>query len=362
MVDDTPGADPGPGDAQSEAGDRFPDIAPEGPPDLQSTDWSGGPIPSAAAPESSGGPPPDGEPSPTPTPEAPAASDVPPLVAPPADPGAEPPPPVAWTPVAPAAPLVWGAAAAPPAGSPAASPAPELDGPPAAGPPSAGAGAPPPVGWVVAAAPVTPEIAPGLQFASTWRRFGAWIIDSILMVLLAWLVAIPLVLILSSYPGLLSVGGAVAIVAVTFGYFALGWRSRAHGTPAMRLFKLQIGNAFDGRPLTMDQAFRRWVAMGYPLYLVSLLPLARGLVGLGIWVLAIALLLSTASSQTKQGLHDRLANSAIVQPIGLGNGAIVGCVIVLLILPLLAIVGIVALLFLGGQVSQILSTVGSPAP
>jgi uncharacterized RDD family membrane protein YckC len=325
MVDPTRG----PGDPEPQSGDdgaptegtgRFPDVAPEDAPAIPSTDWSGSPIPSDGGPEPS-------VPSDVPS----AAASIPTAPAPP-------PAPVDWTP----APLV-----APPAAW--SDPTPP----------------PPPVGWEVAA-PVRREVAPGLVFASTGRRFVAYLIDTIIALLITWLIDIPLVLALgsSSNGGSILVATSIAAAGLTsFAYFALGWRSRARGTPGMRLLKLQIGNAFDGRTLTWDQAVRRWAAMGFPLYLLSIIPAVAGFVSLASLALAITLLITTIASQTKQGLHDRFANSAVVEPIGQGNGAIVGCVVLLVVVfVVLPVVSIVALIFLGGQVSSILSSVGSPPP
>ena len=330
---------PGPGDPEPESGvpdpagdgDRFPDIAPETAPEVSSTDWSG-------SPRSAG----EGSPAaPTGT-EPPAAVPLPDSTQPPVVP---PPPDAPAT-----APLAWGSVAAsqPPAGQPSGGPDP--------------ANPAPPVTWDVAA-PVQREIAPGLVFASTPRRFVAYVIDNFLILILAWIVAIGLILVVGSSSTIASVLSAVTFMAVTFGYFALGWRSGARATPGMRVLRLQIGNAFDGRPLTMDQAVRRWVALGYPLYALSVIPAVAGLASLAELVLLIALLITTIASQTKQGLHDRFANSAVVEPTGQGSGAIVGCVLILIVVVvILPLLSIIALVFLGGQVSQILSSVASPAP
>ena len=86
-----------------------------------------------------------------------------------------------------------------------------------------------------------------------------------------------------------------------------------------------------------------------------------GLAGAGsllLFVWWIVLFVTTATSPTKQGLHDKLANTAVVRPTSAGNGWIMGCFVILLILALLALFSIVSLIFLGGQVSTILSTVG----
>ena len=82
-----------------------------------------------------------------------------------------------------------------------------------------------------------------------------------------------------------------------------------------------------------------------------------GLVGVG-W--ALALLVTTVTSPTKQGLHDRFAGSAIVQPIG-REGPVIPCLILLVllvvVLPLIVIVGLLAV---GSQFTEILSEVGTP--
>ena len=55
--------------------------------------------------------------------------------------------------------------------------------------------------------------------------------------------------------------------------------------------------------------------------------------------------------------RDRFANTAMVRPANAGNaaGIVIGC---LLIFVAVAVLSIVALIFLGSQVSTILSTVG----
>ena len=251
-----------------------------------------------------------------------------------------------------------------PAGVPAWSPlAPPVTAP-APPPPS-----PPASGWAVAPpAPVVREVAPGLVFASTWRRLAAWLIDWIIALLLTGLVEVPVAAAIRprSEVGIALTLAVVALAYLVFGgYFVLGWRSRARGTPGMRMLKLQIGNAFDGRTLTVGQAIRRWVSTGYPLYLLTPVPMIADLASLGSLGLGIVLLISTIGSSTKQGLHDRLANSAMVEPTGQGagsGGAIAAIAVAVGLFLLIPIVAIVALLFLGSQVSKILSTVGSPGP
>jgi hypothetical protein len=73
----------------------------------------------------------------------------------------------------------------------------------------------------------------------------------------------------------------------------------------------------------------------------------------------IVLLVSTVMSPTKQGLHDRFANSAVVRPAGAGSGIAMACLVIVIALFVLAILSIVALIFVGGQVSTILSDIGN---
>jgi uncharacterized RDD family membrane protein YckC len=145
---------------------------------------------------------------------------------------------------------------------------------------------------------------------------------------------------------------AVIYFGVEFLYFVGLWTSGGRATLGMRLMKLQIGNAFDGRTLTMSQAVRRWLAL-------SLLPGAASALGglASLW--ALVLLISTAISPTRQGLHDRFANSAIVQPIGASTPALACLLLLVLLLVVVPLIAIVALILLGGQVSTILSTVGT---
>jgi uncharacterized RDD family membrane protein YckC len=81
---------------------------------------------------------------------------------------------------------------------------------------------------------------------------------------------------------------------------------------------MQVGNAADGATLTMEQAVKRWLALGGIFALAQLLqPLAALgiLVGLAGIVWAIVLLVTTAQSPTKQGLHDQFAGSVVVKAV-----------------------------------------------
>jgi uncharacterized RDD family membrane protein YckC len=205
--------------------------------------------------------------------------------------------------------------------------------------------------------------APGLVFAGVATRFVAYLVDSILIgipaAIIAGLLAPPAATSLdqsfTSDPLTVVIYAALSLV-----YFVGLWMSGRKATLGMRMMKLQVGSAFAGNTLTIGQAATRWALLGYPLGLLTAIPAISGLAGLVQLVWVLILLVSTAASPTKQGIHDRFANSAVVQPAGAGtSGAATACLVIAIILAGLALLSIVALIFLSGQIEQILSEVGN---
>jgi uncharacterized RDD family membrane protein YckC len=243
--------------------------------------------------------------------------------------------------------------------------------PPAASPimPAAPApGSEPAVAW--SPPPQVPAVdapAPGLTWADTPSRFVAYVIDLFLIGFLSGIV----VSVLGIGQSLSTTSQAAATqtsqafyalnAAIGGVYFILWWSGGRRATLGQRLLSIQVGNAFDGQALTTTQAVKRWIGLGGFLGLFSIVPSAAvlGAVNLLELVWAIVLLISTATSSTKQGLHDRFANSAVVRPAGAGTGVAMACLVIVIGLFLLAILSIVALIFLGGQVSSILSDIGN---
>jgi uncharacterized RDD family membrane protein YckC len=223
---------------------------------------------------------------------------------------------------------------------------------------------PPGVGWTPQAS-APQEVAPGLVFSGTLARFVAYLIDGFLIALVAGIIAEPMGW--GVVPDTADPFGAASfrtteytVLTAALGalYFIASWSGGRRATLGQRLLKIQVGNAFDGRPLSFDQAVRRWLGLGE---FLSLFGLTAGLAALAsgiqlIWW--IVLLITTATSPTKQGLHDRIANSAVVRPANAGNGLVMACAVIAVVLAALALLSIVALIFLGGQVSSILSDVG----
>jgi uncharacterized RDD family membrane protein YckC len=224
------------------------------------------------------------------------------------------------------------------------------------------------VAWAAPDAPRS-EVAPGLVFAGTGARLVAYVVDLVIVGIATSIVA-----------GAVGAGAATSTaatgatfdpstavvtplfsiisVAITAAYFILSWSGGRRATLGQRMFAIQVGNAFDGLPLTTEQAVRRWLGLGAFLGALAVVPVLGGISSLAQFLWVVALLITTVSSPTKQGLHDRFANSAVVRPRDAGNGLVWACLVVVIVLIGLALLSIVALIFLGGQVSTILSDVG----
>jgi uncharacterized RDD family membrane protein YckC len=221
----------------------------------------------------------------------------------------------------------------------------------------------PPVRWEAPPQPTLPEVAPGLTYAGTLVRIVAYLVDTLIIVLLAAAVGIVIGLAVFAVApdsrSAINIAGAIVGVSIQLVYFVGLWTSSSRATFGMRLSRLQIGNAADGRTLTPEQAVKRWLAMGFPLALLALVPVFAGPANalLLLWVVALAI--SVAVSPTKQGLHDRFAGSAVVQPAGASNAGAVGCLLLLLLLLVIPVLAVIALVLVGGDVATLLSEIGS---
>ena len=248
------------------------------------------------------------------------------------------------------------ASSAPPAGA-WGTPTPEL--------PPTGAGGPP-VAWVTATKPSRDVPgAPGLVFADTASRLVAYIIDGILLLIIVGIV-VGVGAALAGGDGqtvpnrtATNIVSSLVFVVASLLYSVVFWTGGRRGTPGQILFHIQIGNAFDGQPLTPIQAVKRWIGLGWFFTLLSAFPSVAGLTGIVGLVWYVALLITTVRSPMKQGFHDRFANSAVVRPrASSSSGPAAACLIIALVLFGFAILAIVALIFLGSQVSNILDQTG----
>jgi uncharacterized RDD family membrane protein YckC len=223
-----------------------------------------------------------------------------------------------------------------------------------------------PVGWTPPP-PAAAEVAPGLAFADTPARVVAYIVDLIILGVINAIIGAILYPSTATMADLNDINdlmarsepvGTILTVLIDVVYFVTFWTGGRRATIGQRILNIQVGNAFDGRSLSLEQAIRRWLGFGSWIGLLALAPgLALG-PGLILLLWSIVLLVTTATSPTKQGLHDRFANTAVVRPSGQGSGLAMACVIGLVVIVALVALSVVALIFLGGQVSTILSAVG----
>jgi uncharacterized RDD family membrane protein YckC len=179
---------------------------------------------------------------------------------------------------------------------------------------------PPTGGWAAPPAPVMAGPA-GFVYADVPNRAIAYIIDVIILVILnvivyAVLAAVGLSIISGlTYNYFAGLVLAVASLAISGAYFIYTWTAM-RGTIGMKALGMQIGNANDGKTLTMDQAIRRWIVLGAPFGIAQAfnpLPGIGILLGLASLAWFIFLLWTTYSSPTKQGFHDKFVNSMVVK-------------------------------------------------
>ena len=184
-------------------------------------------------------------------------------------------------------------------------------------PPPAQSGA----GWAAPPPPVQAGPA-GFVYADVPNRAIAYIIDLILVgIVTAIITAFTGSGVTFTLAGGWSVNFVALLLAAIIGaainaaYFVYTWTAM-RGTVGMKVLGMQIGNAVDGRTLTMDQAIRRWLVVAAPGFLSQVLwvlPTLGALIGLLSFLWFLYLLWTTYSSPTKQGFHDHFANTMVVK-------------------------------------------------
>jgi len=184
---------------------------------------------------------------------------------------------------------------------------------------------PPSQGWAAPPPPVQAGPA-GFVYADVPNRAIAYIIDAILVGILAGIIGAILggvglsavnvtdtLDIEINYVGLIV--SAIVGAAISAAYFIYTWTSM-RGTLGMKALGMQIGNAGDGKTLTTDQATRRWLVIAAPGIIAQVffvLPALGSLIGLLAFGWFLYLLWTTYSSPTKQGFHDKFANTMVVK-------------------------------------------------
>jgi uncharacterized RDD family membrane protein YckC len=176
-------------------------------------------------------------------------------------------------------------------------------------------------GWAAPPPPPAQAGPEGFVYADVPNRAIAYIIDAIILgivnlVAFAILAGIGLSILSGlTYNYFAGLVLAVVSLVISGAYFIYTWTAM-RGTVGMKALGMQIGNARDGKTLTMDQAIRRWIALGAPFGIAQAfnpLPGIGILLGLVAFAWFIFLLWTTYSSPTKQGFHDTFVNSMVVK-------------------------------------------------
>jgi uncharacterized RDD family membrane protein YckC len=109
--------------------------------------------------------------------------------------------------------------------------------------------------------------------------------------------------------------GVLITLAISAGYFIYMWLKMGGSTIGMRVMKLSVRDAASGGPITQQQAINRWLLLGGPQAagFLYVLPLIGFIVSIIVFVYYIYLLVTTAQSPTRQGLHDRYANTVVAK-------------------------------------------------
>jgi len=161
---------------------------------------------------------------------------------------------------------------------------------------------------------------PGLIFAGVIPRSVAWFVDLVLIAIVSLVVLTVLIAIIVGSPQqndtALSVIAWIGIAVIAGVYFIGFWTGPRRATPGMRLLKLQVGFVATGQPLTTRQAVVRVAALGIPVWPLVAIPVLSVVSGVALTVWPVILLVSTAVSARRRGLHDRVAWSAVVMPSG----------------------------------------------
>jgi len=131
-----------------------------------------------------------------------------------------------------------------------------------------------------------------IEYAGFWRRVAASLIDTILMVIVLALLAVPLSLlgmpIMVGHTGSFLITDIIPMVIVVAFWLKLG------ATPGKQLLDCKIVDARSGQPLRLGQSVLRYLG-----YILSTLPLFLGFFWVG-W------------SRRKQGFHDYIAGTVVI--------------------------------------------------
>jgi uncharacterized RDD family membrane protein YckC len=153
-------------------------------------------------------------------------------------------------------------------------------------------------------------------------------------------------------------------IGIVFLYFVGFWTSRWLATPGMIGLKMRLVDATTGGPISILQATKRWIALGFWLPLLGLVPALQSAAGLIQFGLVIFLFFTTVTHERRQGLHDRWANTMVIRSATSGDGAtFAGCLVWGVMVILLAFIAW-ALLFaaMAPALQDFVETFPTPSP
>jgi uncharacterized RDD family membrane protein YckC len=150
-------------------------------------------------------------------------------------------------------------------------------------------------------------------------------------------------------------------LAIQFIYFVGFWTSDGHATPGMRGLRMQVVDATTGGTLSLTAATKRFVALGYPISLLALIPALQSVAGIVSFAYTLFLFFTTITNDRRQGLHDKWAKSLVIRSVTSGDGAtVVGCLLlVVLAVGLAIILTAAALAAMGPQIEELMREVGN---
>lgn len=153
-------------------------------------------------------------------------------------------------------------------------------------------------------------------------------------------------------------------VGIQYLYFVGFWTSRWRSTPGMMGLSMRVVDAATGGPLSIAEATKRWIALGFPLALLALIGALQAVAGVIQFALLIFLFFTTVTNARRQGLHDRWANSLVIRSASSGNGAtVVGCLLWgILIIVLGFVAATIVLANMWPAIQDYINSLPSPTP
>jgi uncharacterized RDD family membrane protein YckC len=153
-------------------------------------------------------------------------------------------------------------------------------------------------------------------------------------------------------------------LAIEFIYFVGLWTSGGQATLGMRGLKMKVVDVTTGGTLSLTAATKRFIALGYPLGLLALIPALQTAAGVAPGALLLFLFFTAVTNDRRQGLHDKWANSLVIRSTTSGDGAtVVGCLLLIVIGIAFAIIaGSILFAAMAPQMQEIINAMESARP